>query len=48
LYKPELLELQANVQKLRVTLIVRKGALEVSRTQANATSDWCDAFRQTR
>ena len=46
-YKSQLLELQKTVEKIRVTLIVQKTALEASRTQVNAISQWCSAFRQT-
>ena len=46
-YKSQLLELQKTVEKIRVTLIVQKTALEASRTQVSAISQWCSAFRQT-
>jgi hypothetical protein len=48
LYKSQLLELQKTVERLRVTLIVRKTGLEAARGQLSAASRWCDAFRQTR
>jgi len=47
LYRRQLVEVQKAVERLRITLLVRRTALKAEQTQLTATSKWFAAFQQT-